>query len=70
MTLEVTIMNINLTELRPEQTEAMLDAQKEFFGAYEDAGRAWLARVQSEVDLWSGLAARLTATRSVPFRKP
>jgi hypothetical protein len=40
--------------------------QKELLGTYEEASRAWLARVQSEVDLWSGLAAKLTATRSVP----
>jgi hypothetical protein len=49
-----------------EQTEAMLNVQKELLGAYEDASRAWLARMKSEVDLWSGLAAKLTATRSVP----
>lgn len=49
-----------------EQTEAMLNVQKELLGAYEDASRAWLARVKSEVDLWSGLAAKLTQTRSMP----
>jgi hypothetical protein len=53
-------------DLGPERTEAMVNLQRELLGAYEDASRAWLARVQSEVDLWSGLAARLTATRSVP----
>ena len=34
--------------------------------AYEQAGRAWLARVKSEVDLWSELTAKLTATDSIP----
>jgi hypothetical protein len=53
-------------DLGPERTEAMLNLQKDLLGAYEEASRAWLARVQSEVDLWSGLAAKLTATRSVP----
>ncbi len=53
-------------ELGPEQTEAMLNLQKEVLGACEEATRAWLSRVQTEVDLWSGLAAKLTATRSVP----
>jgi hypothetical protein len=53
-------------DLGPEQSEAMLNLQRELLGAYEEAGRAWLARVQSEVDLWSGLAAKLSATRSVP----
>lgn len=67
-------MNIKFTdlprsspfELGPERTEAMLDAQKEILGACEEASRAWLARVQSELELWSGLATKLAATRSVP----
>jgi hypothetical protein len=50
----------------PPRPEAMVNLQKELLGAYEEASRAWLARMQSEVDLWSGLAAKLTATRSVP----
>jgi hypothetical protein len=53
-------------DLGPEQSEAMLNLQRELLGAYEEASRSWLARVQSEVDLWSGLAAKLSATRSVP----
>jgi hypothetical protein len=52
-------------EMGPAQTESMLTVQKEVVAAYEEASRAWRARVQSEVDLWSGLAAKLTATRSV-----
>ncbi len=50
----------------PERAEAMHDLQKELLGVYEEASRAWLARVQSEVELWSGLATKLSATRSVP----
>ena len=53
-------------ELGAERSEAMLTLQRELLGAYEEASRAWLARVQSEVDLWSGLGAKLSATRSVP----
>jgi len=49
-----------------EQTEAMLGMQKELLDAYEQASRAWLARVRSEVDLWTDLATKLTATRSLP----
>jgi len=49
-----------------EQTEAMLAMQKDLLDAYEQASRAWLARVKSEVDLWSDLATKLTATRSAP----
>ena len=56
----------SLFEFGPERTEAMLDAQKEIFGACEEASRAWLARMQSELELWSGLATKLAATRSVP----
>ena len=40
--------------------------QKELLTSYEEASRAWLARVQSEVALWSDLASKLTATRTVP----
>jgi 16S rRNA U1498 N3-methylase RsmE len=49
-----------------EETEAMLGMQKELLEACEQASRAWLARVKSEVDLWSELAAKLTKTRSAP----
>ena len=49
-----------------EQTEAMLNMQKELAEAYEQASRAWLDRVKSEAELWSDLASKLSATRSVP----
>ena len=49
-----------------ERTEAALGLQKELLAAYEEASRAWLARVQSEVALWSDLATKLTATRTAP----
>ena len=39
--------------LGKEQTEAMLSMQKELLDAYDQSSRAWLARVKSEVDLWS-----------------
>ena len=47
-------------------SSTMLNLQKELLDAYEQAGRAWLARVKSEVDLWSELARKLSTTRSVP----
>jgi len=53
-------------ELGKERTEAMLQMQKELLDAYEQASRVWLARVKSEVDLWTELATKLSATRSVP----
>ena len=49
-----------------EQTEAMLSMQKELLDAYDQSSRAWLARVKSEVELWSDLAKRLSASQSVP----
>ena len=49
-----------------EQTEAMLSMQKELLDAYDQSSRAWLARVKTEVDLWSDLAKKLSATQSVP----
>jgi hypothetical protein len=53
-------------KLGQEQTEAMAGMQKEILDAYEQANRAWLARVKSEVEFWSDLASKLSATRSVP----
>ena len=52
--------------LGTEQTEAMLSMQKELLDAYDQSSRAWLSRVKSEVDLWSDLAKKLSATQSVP----
>jgi hypothetical protein len=46
--------------------DAGMALQKELLDAYEKAGRVWLARVKSEVELWSELAAKLTTVRSVP----
>jgi hypothetical protein len=49
-----------------ERTEAALALQKDLLASYERASRAWLVRVQSEVALWSDLATKLTAARTVP----
>ncbi|MGA9002742.1 MAG: phasin family protein [Pseudolabrys sp.] len=49
-----------------ERTEAAMALQKDLLASYEEASRAWLARVQSEVALWSDLASKLTETRTVP----
>jgi hypothetical protein len=56
----------SLLKFGKDQTEATLKVQKELLEAYEQTSRAWVARVQSEVDLWSQLAAKLAATRSIP----
>ena len=49
-----------------ERTEAMIHGQKELLDAYQQASKAWVDRVQSEVKFWSELAGKLAATRSVP----
>ncbi len=49
-----------------ERTEAALALQKDLLAAYEEASRTWLARIQSEVALWSDLATKLAGTRTVP----
>jgi Phasin protein len=49
-----------------QRSETIVNMQKELLDVYEQASRAWLGRVKSEVDLWSELAAKLSATRSMP----
>ena len=51
-------------ELANERTEAMLRLQ--LLELYDQASRDWLAQLKSEAELWSGLAAKLAGTRSVP----
>jgi hypothetical protein len=53
-----------LFQLGKRQTDAVLNLQKELLDTYEEASRAWLSRVKSEVELWSNLASKLTH----PFR--
>jgi Phasin protein len=55
-----------MMQLGKERTEAMLAVQKELLEGYEEASRAWIARVKSEVELWSHLAAKLSASASIP----
>ncbi len=47
-------------------SQAALALQKALLESYEQASRAWLARVQSEVNLWSELANKLSSTHSLP----
>jgi len=55
-----------IMQIGKERTEAMLAVQRELLDGYEEAGRAWIARVKSEVELWSDLAAKLSASASIP----
>lgn len=47
-------------------SEVMLSMQNELLDAFEQAGRAWFGRVKSDMQLWSELATKLSATKSVP----
>ena len=49
-----------------EQAEAMLGMQKELLEAWDQASRAWLDRLKSEMELWTELATKLSSTRSLP----
>ncbi len=49
-----------------ERTEAMINVQNELLAAYQEASKAWIDRVQSEVKFWSDLAGKLAASRSIP----
>jgi hypothetical protein len=51
--------------MNPRPNDAA-NLQKELLDAYQQANRVWLDRVKSEMELWSELATKLSATRSVP----
>jgi hypothetical protein len=53
-------------DLAVGRTEAIAHLQRELLEAYEQASRAWIARVQSEADLWARLAMKLPTTRTIP----
>jgi hypothetical protein len=48
------------------QAEALTALQKELMEASEEAGRVWTERARTELELWSELGKKLTATHSVP----
>jgi hypothetical protein len=48
------------------QSEAALNFQKAILESCEQASRAWVDRMQSEISLWSDLASKLSSTKSVP----
>src|SRR4029077_3711572 len=55
-----------LLKLGREQTNATFRIQQDVLAALDETNRAWIARVKSEVDLWSQLATKLSATHSIP----
>src|SRR5262249_46563606 len=67
MASKPTDASMRFPNLGKEQTEAILSMQKELLDAYDQSSRAWLARVKTEVDLWSDLARsyrRLSPSRT------
>ncbi len=61
-----TLKQGDLSALGKAQAEGILNLQKDFLETYEQVSRAWTDRLKSEVELWSRLGAKLTATRSIP----
>jgi hypothetical protein len=55
-----------LFQLGKERTDAIFNIQKELLDAYAELNRSWAARVKSEADFWSDLAAKLSDTSSAP----
>jgi predicted phage tail protein len=49
-----------------EQSDALMSLHKELVDAYEQVASGWVSRVKSEVELWSELAKKVTASRSLP----
>jgi hypothetical protein len=60
------VSTLPIFQLGKHQTEAMLNMQKEVMAVCEEANRNWIERVKSEVELWSELASKLSASKSVP----
>jgi len=55
-----------ITDPADRTNAAMLGMQKELLDAFEQASRARLSRVKSDMELWSEPATKLSTTKSVP----
>jgi hypothetical protein len=53
-------------QLGKNQTDAIIKMQKDMLAVCEEASRGWVDRVKSEMELWTDLAAKLSASHSVP----
>jgi hypothetical protein len=56
----------DFTKLGKEQADALTDMQKEFTKLIEQANTEWLARMEQERELATDLAAKLSASKSLP----
>jgi hypothetical protein len=55
-----------ITDPADRTNAAMLGMQKELLDAFEQASRARLSRVKSDMELWSEPATKLSTTKAVP----
>jgi ABC-type uncharacterized transport system involved in gliding motility auxiliary subunit len=58
--------SMDLPTLGQPEMDAKFKLQKELLDAYEAVLHTWLARVKSEIDFWSDLAASMQNVRSIP----
>jgi hypothetical protein len=58
--------SMDLPTLGQPEMDAKFKLQKELLDAYEAVLHTWLARVKSEIDFWSDLAASMQNARSIP----
>jgi hypothetical protein len=63
---DATLVPAQLFQFGKERTDAMLNVQRELLEAYENAGRVWLTRMETELKLWNGFAVNLAASRTLP----
>jgi hypothetical protein len=69
MSAKPSLPNANPAEfaaMGKKQVEAMVEVQKEFVNAMDEASRGWAARVKAETDLAAEFSGKLTAARSIP----
>lgn len=60
------IMPAEFAEMGKKRIEDLVHAQTELFEKFQESSKQWLARLQSEANLASDLASRLTSARSIP----
>lgn len=60
------VMPAEFAEMGKKRIEDLVHAQTELFEKFQESSKQWLARLQSEANLASDLASRLTAARSIP----
>ena len=61
-----TLMPTEFAGIGKKRVEEFVDAQTELFQKLQEMNRQWFDRAQSEANLASELASKLTAVRSIP----